>query len=98
MMTHTPAPWTIVEYGDGDSLAIHAADSANRVCFMATHGGSQKTWETIQANAVLIAVTPDMFDVLRDIIAVMDNEERTPEEALLLERAKNIVAAATKER
>lgn len=29
--------------------------------------------------------------VVREILAVMDNEERTPEEMLLLERANNIV-------
>ena len=30
--------------------------------------------------------------IIREIIAVMDNEERTPEEMLLLERANNIVS------
>lgn len=59
---HTAGPWTIVEYGDGDSLAIHDGDSANRICFMATHGGSQKQWETIQANAALISAAPDQFE------------------------------------
>ena len=29
--------------------------------------------------------------ILREILAVMDNEERTPEEMLLLERASSIV-------
>lgn len=65
-MKHTPAPWKIVEYGDGDSLAIHDGDSANRVCFMATHGGSRKAWETIQANAKLIAAAPEMDALLAE--------------------------------
>ena len=59
---HTPGPWTIVEYGDGDSLAIHDGDSANRICFMATHGGSQKSWTAIQANAQAITATPDFME------------------------------------
>lgn len=29
--------------------------------------------------------------IIREILAVMDNEERTPEEMLLLERASNFV-------
>lgn len=49
-----------------------------------------------QANGSLIAAAPDMLDVLRDICSVMDNEERTPEEMLLLERAKTIVIEALK--
>ncbi len=50
--------WRIVEYGDSDSLAIHDGDGANRVCFMATHGGSRKQWELIQFQAHLIANAP----------------------------------------
>lgn len=46
--------WSVVEYGDGDSLVIHSND-VDRVCFMATHGGSKKSWEIIQANAAFIA-------------------------------------------
>lgn len=30
--------------------------------------------------------------IMREIIAVMDNEERTPEETLLLERANDAVS------
>ncbi len=30
--------------------------------------------------------------IVRDIIAVMDNEYRTPEEMLLLERANNLIS------
>jgi hypothetical protein len=63
---HTPGPWTIVEYGDGDSLAIHDGDSENRICFMATHGGSQKAWSAIQANAKLIAAAPEMDALLAE--------------------------------
>jgi hypothetical protein len=62
---HTPGPWSIVPYGDGDSLAIHHNDT-DRVCFMATHGGSEQTWRAIQANANLIAAAPDMYAALND--------------------------------
>ncbi len=47
-------PWHVVEYGDGDSLVIHYGDE-HRICFMATHGGSQREWQRIQANAAFIA-------------------------------------------
>jgi hypothetical protein len=46
-------PWRIVEYGDGDSLAIHYAEDW-RVCFMATPGDSRQAMERIVANAELI--------------------------------------------
>ena len=51
---HTPAPWTVEEYGDDDTpaLVIHR-DSETRVCFMATpgsHGDPAK----IEADARLI--------------------------------------------
>lgn len=65
---HTPGPWSIVEYGDGDSLAIRDGDSANRICFMATHGGSEKQWRTIQANAALISAAPDLLEALSAIL------------------------------
>jgi hypothetical protein len=61
--THTPGPWEVHEYGDGDSLAIHYSDN-DRICFMATHGGSQAQWEAIQANARLIAASPDLLAML----------------------------------
>lgn len=54
LLAKAPEEWSIVEYGDGDSLAIHF-DDENRVCFMATHGGSRTVWERIQAHADLIA-------------------------------------------
>lgn len=63
--SYTRGPWTVVEYGDGDSLAIHDGDSANRICFMATHGSSRKQWDAIQANARLIAAAPDLLEALQ---------------------------------
>jgi len=66
MTAHTKGPWTIVPYGDGDSLVIHSSDE-NRVCFMATHGGTQSQWERIQANARLIAAAPELYGALRYI-------------------------------
>ena len=62
----TPERWHIVEYGDGDSLVIHS-DSDNRVCFMATHGGSKKAWKIIQRNALRISRVPEMERLLEDV-------------------------------
>lgn len=65
MSKHTPGPWTIEEYGDGDlpALAIHK-DSETRVCFMATPG-SHGDPATIAADARLIAAAPDLLAALR---------------------------------
>jgi hypothetical protein len=67
-MKADPGPWTIVAYGDGDSLVIHKNDT-DRICFMATHGGSRKSWEAIQANAAYIAaLSPDVVLKLLDAL------------------------------
>ncbi len=65
---HTPGPWSIVPYGDGDSLVIHDARGDWRVCFMATPG-KLGSIERIEANAHLIAAAPDLLAVLQDAVA-----------------------------
>ena len=61
---HTPGPWTVREYGDGDSLVVHAGEDW-RICFMATPGSSPNATPRIEANARLISAAPDMFDALQ---------------------------------
>lgn len=48
---HTPGPWQIVLYGDGDSLVICAPNADWRICFMATPGESPNAMSIIRANA-----------------------------------------------
>lgn len=72
----TEGPWRIVKYGDGDSLVIHSDDD-NRVCFMATPGGSQASWRTICGNAAFIESAPvDMSRLLSALKAARDDNER----------------------
>ena len=61
-MAHTPAPWTIHEYGEEDqpTLVIHQ-DSERRICFMATPG-SHGDPAIIEANAKLICAAPDLLE------------------------------------
>lgn len=59
----TKGPWEVREYGDGDSLVVHAGDDW-RICFMATPGSSPNAMDRIEANARLIAAAPDMFEAL----------------------------------
>jgi len=56
----TPGPWQIVPYGDGDSLVICAPNADWRICFMATPGESPNAMARIEANARLIAASPDL--------------------------------------
>lgn len=63
----TPGPWTVVRYGDGNSLVIHDARGDWRVCFMATPGDSD-TMEDIEANAELICL---LRNYLPQIIAAL---------------------------
>lgn len=65
---HTPGPWHVVPYGDGDSLVVCSDEGGEwRICFMATHGGTEAVWRQIQANAALIAAAPDLLAALRKI-------------------------------
>ena len=67
---HTPGPWCIVPYGDGDSLVIHDARGDWRVCFMATPGTSSDGMRQIEANARLIAAAPQLLDALKTLAEV----------------------------
>lgn len=62
------SPWHVVQYGDGDSLVICSDVDGNwRICFMATHGGSQSSRKRIQAEADLIAAAPDLYAALEEV-------------------------------
>jgi hypothetical protein len=93
---HTPGPWSIVEYGDGDSLVIHAGDDW-RVCFMATPGESPGAMQRIEANARLIASAPELLEALKELLQTVDAQYRAglrwdPE---TVERARAAIAHAT---
>jgi hypothetical protein len=89
-------PWEIVPYGDGDSLVIHS-DDQNRVCFMATHGGSRASWERIQANASLIAAAPALYEALEETafrLRAATLNGRTQEEQDTLTKAAAVLSQA----
>lgn len=56
----TPGPWSVIAYGDGDSLVVHDARGDWRVCFMATPS-KDCDFEGIEANACLIAAAPTLL-------------------------------------
>lgn len=91
MADHTPGPWTIQRYGDGDSLVIHS-DADNRVCFMAT-AGSYGDPAIIAADARLIAAAPDLLAALRTLYREIDDRHhgRMPDE---VQHAMDDAAAA----
>lgn len=62
---YTPGPWHVVPYGDGNALVICTEPDGNwRICFLATPGDSSGAWETIKADARLIAAAPDLVEAL----------------------------------
>jgi len=64
----TPGPWVVVPYGDGNALVICTESDGNwRICFLATPGDSYGAWETIKADARLIAASPTMYEALAEI-------------------------------
>lgn len=70
---HTPGLWTIVPYGDGDSLAIHRGQTQMRVCFMATPSSIADDMPRIRADARLIAAAPDLLATLKRLTVQMTN-------------------------
>jgi hypothetical protein len=68
-MKHTPGPWMIVRYGDGDSLVVHSNED-NRVCFMATPG-SLGDPAMIEADANLIAAAPDLLNGCNALLGLL---------------------------
>lgn len=69
------SPWHVVQYGDGDSLVICSDVDGNwRICFMATHGGSQSSRKRIQAEADLIAAAPDLYAALEAIMMIVNGD------------------------
>lgn len=94
-------PWHIVEYGDGESLVFHS-DDGNRVCFMATPGGSQASWNAICANASLIEHAsnhyPDIASAFLTLSAENERmrkalEERERDLCLVIASLRNLEAA-----
>lgn len=71
----TKGPWSVVRYGDGDSLVIHSSEDI-RVCFMATPGSPSAGMGAIPANARLIAASPDMHEALAKCLALIDDMSR----------------------
>ena len=99
MSGHTPGPWEIVPYGDGDSLVICEDERGDRrIAFMATpgcrDGGKRKrVWQKIKANARLITTAPDGLALAQAILA--DCTDTTPVE--WIEMARGIVRKANGE-
>ena len=96
MAKHTPAPWTVEEYGDDESpsLVIHKG-TATRVCFMATPG-SHGDPARIEADARLIAAAPEMVEALKDLArlceAVRYSVGLGKSQLDRIEKAKSIIA------
>lgn len=89
-MPHTPAPWTIQEYGDDEcpTLVLHRGETENRICFMATPG-SRGDPAMIEADAHLIAAAPDLLAQLKLMVELFDGYQ-----GMELQWAKQAIAKA----
>lgn len=92
-VAHTAGPWSVAEYGDGDSLVIHAGEDW-RVCFMATPGSSPRAMETIEANARLIAAAPDLLEALKEIERICGGASNFTGESVIAAKARAALAKA----
>jgi hypothetical protein len=76
VVSHTPAPWTIQEYGDDEcpTLVLHRGETENRICFMATPG-SHGDPAMIEADARLIAAAPDFANAALLALSALKNAD-----------------------
>lgn len=73
---HTPGPWFVVPYGDGDQKVICRDEEGNwRIAFMATSFDQREELAEIRANARLISAAPDMAEALKALIADIEDYE-----------------------
>lgn len=88
MSKHTPGPWFVVPYGDGDQKVICRDEEGNwRIAFMATSFDQREELAEIRANARLISAAPDMAEALRDLLRMFSYTEPETAEAIVNARA-----------
>ena len=109
MTTHTPGPWSVMwqnsrprEYGGGITLwevPVQVGGSGNGGNVIASvgmggPGATVSTKESVEANACLIAASPDLFSCL---VAYVEIEEQAApaSSSPLRERARAAIAKAT---
>lgn len=73
MNKHTPGPWHVVPYGDGNQKVVCSDEAGNwRIAFMATSSGSREELAEIKANARLIAAAPELLEALKDLVTSVE--------------------------
>lgn len=76
MSKHTPGPWHVVPYGDGDSLVVCSDEAGDfRIAFMATMIGPEEIDGPIRANARLIAAAPELLEALEMCLQWIEDDE-----------------------
>lgn len=71
MSTHTPGPWRVVPFREGDSPGICSADGVH-VCNVDGYG---TLGETDSINARLIASAPDLLAACREALALLEDPD-----------------------
>jgi len=87
MIKHTPGPWI----ANGNEIIAPEFDNGIATYYVrvASIDGTRETgWNapTIKANARLIAAAPDMYALLRDVVALLDNPDADQFDADKVER------------
>lgn len=72
---HTPGPWSVqlvVKEDTGWKAMVHVGECknyGNPICkvFMGGHGALFSAKEDVEANAKLISVAPDMYEIVKEL-------------------------------
>lgn len=93
---HTPGPWSYVEHNWSDT-SIYGADNKWLAKLSIRDEATEYTQEKLEkemgANARLIAVAPEMLEVLERIVTYYQDETR-PEARFKLDHAEKIINKA----
>ncbi len=90
MSTHTPGPWTAAQTYPGSDWCIHARGVGPwQLAYLAKH--SQIDWP-LEANARLIASSPDLLRELKSCVWLLADLQPTP--GLVQQQALAAIAKA----
>jgi hypothetical protein len=84
MIKHTPGPWVIDGSVNAENLDV--INSEGRIAMIDDSRSTGWNVPTINANARLIAAAPDMYALLRDVVALLDNPDADQFDADKVER------------
>lgn len=95
--THTAGPASFKVAANGDCGIVAPGTGVFIEVFADIRRAHEGAKDEARANAAFLVRAWNNFDglvvMLRNVVAIFDNDDRTPEEMLLMEEARDLIAA-----